>query len=128
MNRVAREWIEKAEADFRTAQPEFRARAHPNYDAVCFHAQQAVEKLMKARLVTLRRLPAKTHDLQRLSRSIRREDESWSWPAADLRFLSKKAIDFRYPGHTADREVAARALSLARDIRDRLLSDVRENG
>jgi hypothetical protein len=36
MKPVAREWIAKAEADFLSAQREFRARKHPNYDAACF--------------------------------------------------------------------------------------------
>ena len=33
MKPLADEWIAKAEADFRTAQREFRARKEPNYDA-----------------------------------------------------------------------------------------------
>ena len=48
MNELTREWIEKAEGDWRTSARELRARRHPNYDAVCFHAQQAAEKYLKA--------------------------------------------------------------------------------
>lgn len=48
MQPLTAEWIEKAEADLRTAAREFRARKTPNFDAVCFHAQQAVEKYLKA--------------------------------------------------------------------------------
>lgn len=48
MNSLTAEWIEKAEADFHSAQREYRARKHPNYDAACFHAQQSIEKYMKA--------------------------------------------------------------------------------
>jgi HEPN domain-containing protein len=43
MNPLTLEWIEKAEGDFATAQREQRARKMPNYDAVCFHAQQCAE-------------------------------------------------------------------------------------
>ncbi len=44
------EWIDKAEADFFTAQMASRARKHPDYDAACFYAQQCAEKYLKARL------------------------------------------------------------------------------
>lgn len=38
MNEVVREWIDKAEGDFRTASREMAVTEQPNYDAVCFHA------------------------------------------------------------------------------------------
>ena len=39
MKAAAREWIEKAEADFSSAGREYRARKNPNYDAACFFTQ-----------------------------------------------------------------------------------------
>jgi len=48
MNPLTIEWVNKAEADLLTARREFRTRKSPNYDAVCFHAQQAVEKVLKS--------------------------------------------------------------------------------
>jgi len=48
MKPLTREWVEKAEGDFATARRELRARKDPNYDAACFHAQQCVEKYLKA--------------------------------------------------------------------------------
>ena len=50
MNQLTVEWVDKAEGDFLTALREFRVRKSPNYDAVCFHAQQCVKKYLKARL------------------------------------------------------------------------------
>lgn len=44
------EWIRKADGDMATAKRELRARSTPNYDAVCFHAQQCAEKHLKALL------------------------------------------------------------------------------
>ena len=35
MKATAREWIEKAEADFLSAGREYRARKRPNFDAAC---------------------------------------------------------------------------------------------
>ena len=48
MNALTAEWVEKAEGDFATAGRELRVRRQPNYDAVCFHAQQTAEKYLKA--------------------------------------------------------------------------------
>jgi HEPN domain-containing protein len=50
MKPLTQEWVDKAEGDFATASREIKARKAPNYDAVCFHAQQCVEKYLKARL------------------------------------------------------------------------------
>ena len=52
MNPLVKEWMRKAEADLQTAKRESRVRKNPNYDAVCFHSQQAVEKLFKAKLAS----------------------------------------------------------------------------
>jgi HEPN domain-containing protein len=51
MNDTTREWFTKAEADCRTAERELAALEAPNFDAVCFHAQQCVEKTMKGILL-----------------------------------------------------------------------------
>ena len=66
MKPVAREWIAKAEADFLSAQREFRARKRPNYDAACFFAQQCVEKFLKALLAAQGIEFRKIHDVGEL--------------------------------------------------------------
>ena len=63
MNLLTLEWIEKAEGDFATAQRELRARKLPNYDAVCFRAQQCAEKYLKAMLQEAGIVFGKTHNL-----------------------------------------------------------------
>ena len=50
MKPLTREWIGKAEGDLATVRREVQARKAPNYDAACFHAQQCIEKYLKARL------------------------------------------------------------------------------
>ena len=40
------EWIEKAEEDYHVAISLRRLRRHPAHNAVCFHAQQCVEKYL----------------------------------------------------------------------------------
>lgn len=63
MNELVREWIEKAEGDYHTALREFRARKFPNFDAAGFHAQQCVEKYLKAILQQNNIRFEKVHDL-----------------------------------------------------------------
>lgn len=50
MKRLTREWIDKAEDDFRVARSNMRSRKSRVPDAICFHRQQTAEKLLKARL------------------------------------------------------------------------------
>jgi HEPN domain-containing protein len=47
---VVREWVEKAENDIETAALVLRAGSRCPVDTVCFHAQQCVEKYLKALL------------------------------------------------------------------------------
>jgi HEPN domain-containing protein len=63
MKPLVQEWIDKAEGDFATAGRDLRARKAPNYDSVCFHSQQCVEKYLKAYLQDAGIAFAKTHDL-----------------------------------------------------------------
>ena len=63
MNPLVDEWIAKAEGDFSTAQRELQVADMPNYDAVCFHAQQCAEKYLKAKLVDISIEFEKTRDL-----------------------------------------------------------------
>jgi len=121
MNDTVREWIAKAQGDFATAGRELRADEAPNHDAVCFHAQQCIEKLMKGLMIHLGVAPPKTHDLAYLDQLLAPACPSWSWPTEELRFLSVAAVDFRYPGGSADREEAEQAFALAARMRDALL-------
>ena len=66
MKRLTRQWVAKAEGDFQIVQRELRARKHPNLDAACFHAQQCIEKYLKARLQEENIAFPRTHDLGQL--------------------------------------------------------------
>jgi HEPN domain-containing protein len=92
----------------------------PNYDAVCFHAQQCVEKVMKAFLIHRGMLPPKVHDLTHLNRLMEEGNPEWFWPEEELRFLTCAGIEYWYPGESADYEEAAQAM----DICERLFSAV----
>lgn len=121
MNDTVREWLEKAEKDCATARRELAAQEDPNYDAVCFHAQQCIEKLMKALLIKRSIVPGKTHDLAFLHQLLTPVCPEWSCSLEDLRFLTRAAVAFRYPGEAADREDAAQAFDIAIRLREKLL-------
>ena len=50
MKASTREWVKKAEEDFLAASSLERRRCKPLWNIVCFHAQQTVEKYLKARM------------------------------------------------------------------------------
>lgn len=119
MNDVIKEWLTKAEGDFQTACREFQADP-PNYDAVCFHAQQCIEKYMKALLIENEQLPPKVHDLTALAVLVREVVPDWDWPVEDLRMLSRAAVIYRYPGESAEKEEAQVVLDVCRPLRKNL--------
>ncbi len=57
-----RSWLAKAENDLLNIENNMRGNRVP-WDTVCFHAQQAAEKLLKAFLVFHETVPPRTHDL-----------------------------------------------------------------
>ena len=64
MKPITREWIDKAEGDFAVATTIMSSRKSRIHDAVCFHCQQCVEKMMKARLCEDSVSFPKTHDIE----------------------------------------------------------------
>jgi HEPN domain-containing protein len=117
MKPTAAEWIGKAEGDFATMQRESRARKNPNYDAICFHAQQCAEKYLKARLAQADMEFGKVHDLVALLGQVLTVQPDWEIFREDLAYLSDFAVSFRYPGESADKESAIDAVRRCRFFR-----------
>jgi HEPN domain-containing protein len=117
MNPVTQEWVDKAEGDFATAQRELKVTIYPNYDAVCFHAQQYIEKYLKARLQEAGIMFGKTHDLSTLLTLALTVEPSWHVMLPDLQMLSAFAVAYRYPGDTADETEANEAVLKCTSIR-----------
>lgn len=117
MKPISTEWITKAEGDFAMVERECRARKNPNYDGVCFHAQQCAEKYLKARLCEADRSFAKIHDLVALLEQVLEIEPMWETFREDLAYLSDFAVAFRYPGESADKETALDARKRCRRFR-----------
>ena len=117
MKPITSEWIDKAEADLATAQREIDALDNPNYDAVCFHTQQRAEKYLKACLQEADISFRKTHDLSELLDSALSLDPTLESLRPDLNSLSAFAVEYRYPGESAEIDEAREALERCRKVR-----------
>ena len=117
MKPITLEWIDKAEGDWHSAQRESRARKRPNYDAACFHAQQCVEKYLKAKLEEAGIVFSRTHNLINLLTLVLAVEPTWTVLQPRLTALNVYAIAFRYPGISATKSNAANALKDCREVR-----------
>ena len=118
MTPLVSEWVEKAEGDWRTVLREYRARLDPNYDAVCFHAQQCAEKYIKGILQNLGIAFPKTHSLGAILDLLPLPRADWETLQLELRALSNSAVEIRYPGFTVGKAEAKIALTTCRKARD----------
>lgn len=112
MNELVKEWIIKAKGDFHTVEREIKARKNPNWDGVCFHCQQAIEKLLKALLQKNKIKFTKIHDLGELLRLTLKLHPELSELMEDMEWLTVFSVEFRYPGETATKEDAKQAFTI----------------
>lgn len=117
MQPLTLEWVVKAEGDFATASREYRVRKAPNYDAVCFHAQQCAEKYLKARLQEANIRFKPIHNLPRLLDLLVPVEPRWELMRPLLHTITSYAVDVRYPGETATKQDAREALENCRIVR-----------
>ena len=117
MKPMTREWARKAEGDWATMGRESRARRNPNYDAVCFHAQQCAEKYLKAFLCENGIKFRPIHDLVTLLELALPLQPEWERFREDLAFLSDYAVSYRYPGEWAQKRSAMDSIARCRDFR-----------
>ncbi len=124
MHDLVAEWVEKAEGDYRTATREIRVRVDPNYDAVCFHSQQCIEKYLKAYMQSTGDAIPLIHHLVRLLERCKAHEPGFELIRPELEILNDFAVDIRYPGDQATGDEAldaVRAMKVAREfVRDRL--------
>lgn len=120
MQPLTEEWVDKAEGDLTTAVRELRARKAPNYDAACFHAQQCAEKYLKA-VLQERNMPfGKTHHLTALLDMIVPAIPPFEMMRPLLTELNAFAVDYRYPGESADKEIAGKAVRACKEVRTKI--------
>jgi HEPN domain-containing protein len=122
--RVARRWIAKAEEDLAAAE-RLLSLDDSLASVVCFHSQQAVEKLVKALLVVAGVPFPRTHDVIQLVQILPR-DLALPVALAELAPLNRYAVEARYPigEEPLTGDEARTAIALARRVRDVVLQAV----
>ena len=116
MNPLTREWIQKAEGDY-TIMLQNHQSSTPVYDGICFHAQQCIEKYLKAWLQEANIPFSKTHDLKDLLRLITPTLPAWEAWHEDFSPFTTHAVDLRYPGEFATAEDAEHAVHICTEVR-----------
>jgi HEPN domain-containing protein len=115
LKQATQDWLVKAEGDYTVASRELAA-SNPVFDAVCFHAQQCVEKYLKGLLQEHRIRFPRTHDLVELAVLAAPLLPSLATHTADLKLLTA-AVGLRYPGASAVQSDAETAFRIATDLR-----------
>ncbi|MEK7249285.1 MAG: HEPN domain-containing protein [Bacteroidota bacterium] len=111
------QWIQKAEGDYRTSLRQMEFGDADGYDAVCFHAQQCVEKYLKAFLVAHNVEFKPRHDLIYLLSLVLTVESTFEFIRSELDFLNDHAVDIRYPGDFAVKEEAEDAIRRMKVVR-----------
>jgi len=116
--RVTREWVIIAESDLKTAIHTLTLNDECPTDTVCFHAQQCVEKYVKAFLTLQGVVFPKTHDIEELFRLLPRDLQA-VLPIEHQRGLTRYATVTRYPGmyDPVTLRQARLAVAMARKVR-----------
>jgi len=118
---VVREWISKADNDLKNAVHTLKLGKECPTDTVCFHAEQCVEKYLKAFLVLLEKPFPKTHDIESLI-SLMPRDIRLGLTIEEQRRLTEYATVLRYPGpyETVALSEAKQAVKLAQRVQRKI--------
>jgi len=115
-------WVVKALNDMKVAEHEMRLPdGEMTTDAVCFHCQQAAEKLLKAYLVSRGVDFGRTHELEFLLQLCIGQDAEFK--EVELGNLSSYAVEIRYPDefYIPSVEEARKSFALAGKLKEFVL-------
>ncbi len=115
---VISEWVQKAEEDLKVASHALKLGTECPPGAVCFHAEQCIEKYLKALLVSLRSVFPKTHNILHMLDLLPIDRRPALSRAECLRFTDYATV-MRYPGEYEPLKLseARKAVSIARRVR-----------
>ena len=121
MNPLTLEWVEKAEEDYRTAKW-LQQSPDPVHNSICFHAQQCIEKYLKAWLQEANMPVPRPHDLEDLLALIVRTLPAWHHWQPDFKIITEYAVDSRYPGDSATADNTQHAMHICDEVRQAILT------
>ena len=110
-------WLKRARSNLERAKMG-RVTQGILYEDLCFDAQQAVEKSLKAILVKLNQPFPKTHSIGVLLKLIEEADVEIPKNINQAKLLTTYAVDARYPGdyEPVSKEEYKEALKIAEDV------------
>lgn len=119
MNQEAGRWIDMAEVDYGVARHLFETYYPKPYEIICYHCQQAAEKMIKAVIITCgaRDGIPKSHDLSFLMNQIKNQVviQEKFYDYADE--LTPYGVAVRYPSEMfLEERHAGEALKMAREL------------
>ena len=126
INLIVELWMEKGNHDLVNAKHTLTMTETCPFDTVCFHAQQCVEKYLKALLTYCAVEFNRTHDLTELLPLVPKSlDLSISFN--DLSLLNAYSVDIRYPGieEPLTRDEAEEATAIADGISKLIRSKIK---
>lgn len=114
-------WMMFAEDDLLSAEVLLKEKI---FNQVCFHSQQAVEKILKAFLKFKKIIPPKIHSLLELLEMCKKKDSSFNTLQEGCEYLSRFYLPVRYPDTLPgtlpeglpDFEESEKALKFAKEI------------
>ncbi len=118
------QWLKKADLDLQAARL-LCAGELTDYLVSGFHAQQAVEKYIKAFLVRHQIEFPKTHDIGRLRQLVARRDATLAERLERADVLTPYGVDMRYPEEfeVVSQKRAEQAVTLAEWVRAEILAE-----
>jgi len=123
---LVRGWLEKARRDFLTAQAGLDS-ATPFTDIICFHAQQATEKHLKAYLLWHELDFPRTHALEDLVLLAAQKDADFLVLKDEVTMVTPYSVEARYPEFEEPLlEDARKIIDIARKVRDFVLEKLPE--
>ena len=91
------EWVRLADMDLSTAQYLFETRRPTPLEIICFHCQQAAEKMLKGYLFSNGVAAPKTHDLESICDMCVKLESGFSVFDRELLALTRYGVMPRYP-------------------------------
>ncbi|MDR2546171.1 MAG: HEPN domain-containing protein [Lachnospiraceae bacterium] len=118
-NKITTEWKRLADMDLSAAHLLFEMHRPIPVEIVCFHSQQATEKMLKCFLVFKEVEPPKTHDLRELLKMCIRYESGFDNFRKESDTLTDYAVLPRYPAELELNETDSKmAMKYAAKIMD----------
>ena len=117
MNPLTLEYVERAEEDYAAVKALQHNSIQNFHNTICFHAQQCIEKYLKAWLQEANLPVPRTHNLEELLNLIVPTLPEWRAWDADFSAFTTHAVDFRYPGKSATAADAQHAAKIVSEVR-----------